>query len=155
MSVLVTASSSAQRDIWATKRCRANIPSETWYQCSNLGHWQDFHHLHRCTRILVGSGIMPYPELVPNYPVFRGYKLTYSGMARNRMVTMFGLWRSTIWRGRDGGNALKDEVTPTPPLLLTWQALEMTIVIFENWTLHLAGFTMHPSDNGQATLQTR
>ena len=45
---------------------------------------------------------------------------------------MFRLWRCAVWRGHDGGNALKDEVTPTPPRLRTWPALEMTIVIFEN-----------------------
>ena len=45
---------------------------------------------------------------------------------------MFGLWRCAVWRGHDGGNALKDEVTPTPPLLRTWQALVLTILIFEN-----------------------
>ena len=68
---------------------------------------------------------------------------------------MFGLWRCASWRGDDGRNALKDEVTPTAPLLQMWQALEMTILIFENLTLHLAGFEMHPSEYGLARLQTR
>ena len=45
---------------------------------------------------------------------------------------MFRLWRCAVWRGHDGGNALKDEVTPTPLRLRAWPALEMTIVIFEN-----------------------
>ena len=30
-------------------------------------------------------------------PGDRGYKLTYSGVAWNRRVTMFGLWRRSIW----------------------------------------------------------
>ena len=42
---------------------------------------------------------------------------------------MFRLWRCAVWSGHDGGNALKDEVTPTPPRLRTWPALEMTIVL--------------------------
>ena len=46
---------------------------------------------------------------------------------------------------------MEDEVTPTPILLWTWQALAMTILIFENRTLHLAGFKMqsinHDKDN--------
>ena len=105
-----------------------------------------------CKNYPVCVPILPLPKL-PH--VIRGYKLTYSGMAWNWRVTMFRLWRCAVWRGHDGGNALKDEVTPTPLRLRAWPALEMTIVIFENWILHLAGHTMHPSDNWLATLQTR
>ena len=64
---------------------------------------------------------------------------------------MFGLWRCAVWRGHDGWNTLKDEVTPTPPRLQTWPALVMTILIFEK----LNRFEMHPSEYGRATLQTR
>ena len=65
-------------------------------------------------------------------------------MARNSRVTMFGLWRCVIWWGHNSWNALEDEVRPTQQRLQTWLwlTLAMTILIFENWTLHLAGFEM-------------
>ena len=79
-----------------------------------------------------------YPSLCINFTptqitlVFRGYKLTYSGMAWNQRVTtwMVGLWICAVWRGHDSWNALKDEVTPTLPLLRTWLALDMTNALF-------------------------
>ena len=51
-----------------------------------------------------------YPHLCTNFtptqitPIFRGLNMTYSGMARNRRVTMFWLWWCAVWRGHHGGN---------------------------------------------------
>ena len=62
----------------------------------------------------------------PNYPRIPGVQVDLFWNGSESEVY------NAVWRGHDGGNALKDEVTPTPPRLRTWPALEMIIVIFEN-----------------------
>ena len=74
----------------------------------------------------IAAKITPVCVPIQITPVFRGYKLTYSGIGGLQCLDCGDA------PGHDGGNALEDEVTPTPPRLRTWLALEMTNVIFEN-----------------------
>ena len=116
-----------------------NLPVPQWlchFHCGSHSYWQ-------CVTVTQKLPLFVY-QFYPyaNYPHMQGYKLTYFGMAWNRIVTMFGLWRCTVLWGHWGGNALDYEVMPTLPWLWTWPALAMTILIFENWILHLAGFEM-------------
>ena len=52
----------------------------------------------------------------PNYPRIPGVQVDLFWNGSESEVY------NAVWRGHDGGNALKDEVTPTPQRLQTWLA---------------------------------